>query len=143
MMKQIIILLFFTILALCACHEVKIGYLKADNADYGAKDSIVVRTVLGDDWNDANREKNNAPWVTGTISGVYGTDPLIYEFVSVKVSEGGNADLFAKEIVVRGAGRMELPLKPLAPKGRYLVTLKVSNKDYSAILPDVFTFIIK
>lgn len=83
------------------------------------------------------------PWLTNAISGVLGTEPLHYEFVSVKAFDGGNADLFSKEIVVRGNGRMEVPLRPTAPKGRYLVTIKVSNEGYSAVLPDVFTFIIK
>ena len=81
--------------------------------------------------------------MTNAISGVLGTEPLHYEFVSVKAFDGGNADLFSKEIVVRGNGRMEVPLRPTAPKGRYLVTIKVSNEGYSAVLPDVFTFIIK
>ena len=81
--------------------------------------------------------------MTNIISGLLGTESLQYEFVSVKALEGGNADLFAKEIVVRGCGQMQLPLKPAAPKGRYLVTLRVSNDGYSAILQDVFTFIIE
>ena len=38
---------------------------------------------------------------------------------------------------------MEVPLKPEAPAGRYVVTLRVSNEDYSAMLSDIFTFIIE
>lgn len=139
-MKQTIVCLFVMVLALGACHEVKVGYLKADNAEY-YPDSLVVETDLSKV--SQNKLNNNAPWVTNTISGILGTDPLNYEFVSVKAFDGGDESIFAKEIIVRGAGRMEFPLRTEAPKGRYVVTLRVYNKDYSAILSDVFTFILK
>ena len=146
-MKQIIIFLFVVIVAFTACHDVKVGYLRTEDAEY-YPDTLVVRAKLvtkeENSWNnDQNRIDNNAPWVTNSISGVLGTEPLQYEFVSVTASEGGDPDLFAQEIVVRGCGMMQVPLRPLAPKGRYTVTLKVSNTDYSAILPDVFSFIIE
>ena len=139
-MKQTILFLFVMVLAFSACHDVKIGYLKADNAEY-YQDSLVVETDLSKV--SQNKVDNDAPWVTNTISGMLGTEPLSYEFVSVRAIDGGDADIFAKEIVVRGSGRMQFPLRTEAPKGRYIVTLKVSNEDYSAILPDVFTFILK
>ncbi|WP_455510471.1 hypothetical protein [Butyricimonas paravirosa] len=133
-----------SVLAFCACNNVKIGYLQTDSAEY-FPDSLVIRTVLGDDRYDENREANNAPWVTNNISGVLGTEPLQYKLMSVKALDGTETDakVFGEELVVRGCGKMEVPLKPAAPKGRYRVTLKVYNEDYSAILPDVFTFIIK
>lgn len=139
-MKQIILFSFIAVLVLGACHDVKVGFLKANNAEY-YPDSLVVETDLSKV--SQNKLDNNAPWVTNTISGMLGTDPLNYEFVSVKAFEGGDADIFAKEIIVRGSGRMEFPLRTEAPKGRYVVTLKVYNEDHSAILPDIFTFIIK
>ena len=139
-MKQTILFLFVMVLAFSACHDVKIGYLKADNAEY-YPDSLVVETDLSKV--SQNKVDNDAPWVTNTISGMLGTEPLSYEFVSVRAIDGGDADIFAKEIVVRGSGRMQFPLRTEAPKGRYIVTLKVSNEDYSVILPDVFTFILK
>lgn len=145
-MKQVIIILL-SMLALMSCHDVKIGYLNVGNAEY-YPDTIVIPSKLvtkeeNPMKNDQIRIDNNAPWVTNIISGLLGTEPLQYEFVGVKASEGGNADLFAEEIVVRGCGQMQLPLKPAAPKGRYLVTLRVSNDGYSAILQDIFTFIIE
>lgn len=141
-MRQFFILM--VVLAFCACNNVKIGYLQTDGAEYFS-DSLIIRTVLGDDQYDENRKANNAPWVTNIISGVLGTDPMQYKLVSVKALDGTVADakVFGEELVVRGCGKMEVPLKPAAPKGRYMVTLKVNNEDYSAILPDVFTFIIK
>ena len=146
-MKQFILFIFIAILAFTGCHDVKIGFLKAEGAEY-VPDSIVIPAKLvtaeENPWtNDQIRIDNNSPWVTNAISGVLGTEPLQYEFVSVEATEGGDADLFVKEIVVRGHGRMEVPLRPTAPKGRYKVTLKVSNEGHSAILPDIFTFIIE
>ena len=143
-MKQIFIFLFMSVLAFSACNDVKIGYLQTGSAEY-FPDSLIIRTVLGDDQYDENRIANNAPWVTNNISGVLGTEPLQYRLVSVKALDGTEADakVFEGELAVRGCGKMEVPLKPAAPKGRYVVTLKVYNEDYSAILSDVYTFIIK
>ena len=61
----------------------------------------------------------------------------------LKASDGGDAELFKQEIVVRGGGVMELPLYTKLPAGRYVVTLRVSNDGYSSALPDVYTFIVK
>lgn len=144
-MKQFTILLFLILFIASACHDVKEGYLKVNNARYGT-DTIYVRTNLQppyEDYNDATRVANNAPWVSNNISGILGTEPLVYEFVSVKVSEGGDADLFAQDITVGGCGKIAIPLEPKAPKGTYLVTLRVSNDGYSAILADIITVIIK
>lgn len=144
MMERIVIILL-VILSIGACNDVKVGYLQTKDASYAPKDSLVIRKVLGDDKYDDNRLANNAPWVTGNISGVLGTEPLFYELVGVKALNGTEeeAALLAKEITVRGCGKMEVPLKPEAPAGRYVVTLRVSNEGYSAILSDIFTFIIE
>lgn len=144
-MKQFTVFIFLILFGICACQDVKEGFLRVENARYGA-DTIYVRTNLEppyQDYNDATRVANNAPWVSTNISGVLGTEPLEYEFVSVEVSEGGNADLFAQDITVGGCGKIHIPLEPTAPKGTYLVTLRVSNGDHSAILSDVITIIIK
>ena len=146
-MKQFILFIFISMLALMGCHDVKIGFLKVEDAEYVPNTmTIPAKLVTAEEnpkTNDQIRIDNNSPWVTNAISGVLGTEPLQYEFVSVEATEGGDADLFVKGIVVRGHGRMEVPLRPTAPKGRYKVTLKVSNEGHSAILPDIFTFIIE
>ncbi len=140
-MKQLIIL-FLAIFALGACEKPTVGFLDVKNAKF-APDTLEIRTVL-DPKKDANREKNQAPWVSGVIQNILGTDPKVYEFVSVTSTAGEEAaSLFASELKVYGNSRMEVPLKPQAPKGSYKVTLKVSNEGYSALLPDIFTFIIK
>ena len=143
-LKQFVIFISLILLVVSACHDVKEGYLKVDHACYGS-DTLFVRTELDPmyDYNDQTRLDNEAPWVTTNISGVLGTEPLEYEFVSVKASEGGDAVLFAQDITVGGCGKIQIPLVPTAPKGTYLVSIKVSNGDHSAILSDVITIIIK
>lgn len=132
---------FFLVFALWGCHDVKVGYLKADNAEY-APTSIVVRKEL-DPEEDELRIMNDANWVSPKIQGVLGTNPLNYELVNVTATEGGDAEAFKQEVVVRGGGIMELPLHTKVPKGHYLVSLRVYNEGYSAELKNAFTFIVE
>lgn len=140
-MKSIYYSLFFLMFALWGCHDVKVGYLKADHAEYDPA-SMTVRKEL-DPEEDALRIENGTNWVSPKIQGVLGTNPLSYELVDVTVTEGGNKDLFVKELIVRGGGLMELPLYTKVPKGHYQVSLRVYNDDYSVELKDAFTFIVE
>ena len=136
-MKQLMIL-FLAIFALAACEKPTVGFLDVKNAAF-TPDTLEIRTVL-----DPKKDANQAPWVSGAIQSVLGTDPKVYEFVSVTSTAGEEAaSLFASELKVYGNSRMEVPLQPAAPKGSYRITLKVRNEGYSALLPDIFTFIIK
>ena len=129
-MKRLYIILFLTV-AFFGCHDVTIGYLKADEAEYDPA-TLTVRTVL-DPVEDELRMANDANWVSPKIQGVLGTNPLIYELENVT----------ATEVIVRGAGIMELPLYTKVPKGKYLVSVRVSNEGYSAVIEDAFTFIVE
>lgn len=145
MKKLLYIFAIVPLFAFFSCDGPKIGYLKVHDAGF-SPDSLVIPAVLvasapGDkDW---VRVQNDAPWVTLSIDGVLGTQPLHYSLLDVKASEGGDAEIFKKEIVVRGAGAMQMPLRPQSPSGRYVVSLKVANEGYSADLIDVYTFIIE
>lgn len=123
------------------CRKVEIGYLKSEHAEY-VPNSLEVRTEL-DPVADKIRIDNNAPWVTLKVQGILGTPPLIYSLLDVVASEGGNAEMFKKELRVLGCGIMQVPLRPKSPKGKYLISLKVANEGHSANLKDVYTFIIK
>ena len=74
-MKQLMIL-FLAIFALAACEKPTVGFLDVKNAAF-TPDTLEIRTVL-DPKKDANREKNQAPWVSGAIQSVLGTDPKVY-----------------------------------------------------------------
>lgn len=139
-MKQIY-LFAIMLFAFLGCQDIPVGYLQVDGSGYLPAE-LEIRNTL-DPVEDAVRIENHSPWVTGKIQGVLGTNPLLYEFVCVKASDGGDEKAFAQVIKVRGAGMMEIPIEAKLPAGKYLVTLKVSNEGYSALLPDVFTFIVK
>ena len=97
-MKQVY--LFLVLIITCwGCQDMKVGYLKAENAGYLPNELEVKKTL--DPVEDAVRMANEAPWVTQKIQGVLGTSPLSFEFVSVKVSDGGDAEIFKKEKNVR------------------------------------------
>ena len=140
-MKPIYLILFL-LPFFTACQDMEEGYLIVENAEY-IQDSLVIRKIanLTD---DRTRIENQAPWVTDKIEGVLGTEPILYRLHEVKASDGGNARIFSKkDLTIRGAGKMEVQLYPEAPRGRYIVSLEVSAGDYSAILEDIFKFIIE
>lgn len=139
-MKRII-LLFLAVFACFGCRSVDVGYLRAENAEY-IPDEMVIRKVLDPD-QDKIMIEYNSPWVTTIIQGVLGTQPVLYEVHSVKAEDGGDAEVFRKELSIRGHGRMEVPLHFEAPVGKYIVSVKVKNQDYSHVLEDAFTFVVQ
>ena len=141
--------LFLVIVAFWGCQDVKIGCLDVSNAEY-MPDTMLVRKELGviqDDWDiirqDKKRMKAKAPWVTTQIQGVIGTAPIQYSLYEVTATDGGDAEIFKKELKVRGGGILEVPFLPESPNGRYTVSLKVEAGEYSAIIEDAFTFVIR
>lgn len=141
MKTYLLLTLIAGVLALGGCHDVKVGYLQADKAVY-VPDSMFIRLTLDEDL-DAYRMHNVAPWVTPKIQGVIGTEPLFYEIERVRASEGADAEMFRHLLTIRGGGRMEFPLISDIPKGRYLVSVRIYNEGYSAVVRDAFTFIVK
>ena len=142
-MKTVFLLLALAVASLAGCNDTKVGYLKADNASYGI-DSLEIRKELDpNDPDDQKKIEMEIPWLTERIQGVLGTAPLRYELLSVQAPSAEARAIFEEEINVRGAGMMELPLRTELPVGRYLVSLRVYNEDYSANLEDIFTFIVK
>lgn len=140
-MKRIYYLLFLLPLFF-GCHDMDEGFLIVENAEY-LQDSLVIRKIANLT-EDRNRLENQSPWVTDKIDGVLGTEPIVYSLYEVKAYDGGNARIFSKkDLTVRGVGKMEVQLYPEAPRGRYVVSLQVSAGDHTAILEDIFKFIIE
>lgn len=84
------------------------------------------------------------PWTTATIQQLLGTEPLTYSLVSVSSDNGQEAaDDFASYLTVIGGGRMYVDPRVDSPAGKYHVTIQVSNEGHSAILENIFTFILK
>lgn len=131
--------------SLASCHDMPVGYLKVENAEY-APDTLVAYQEV-DEWD--SHVTDNSPWTSYAIQGVAGTVPITYEFYDVKASEGGDATAF-KKAIADGTIRLQGSLIQVfhnastsLPVGRYSISLKVQNEDHSAILTDIFTVIIK
>lgn len=136
-MKQIIVILFFFVLALGACHDVTVGYLEAENAQY-APDSMVIR-VEPDPVLDRNRIKYEAPWVSPKIQGVIGTAPIRYRVADVRTLDTGDVEKMKEISYMDGAGVIYIPLDHDLPVGRYVFSVEVYNDGYSDIRSDIFT----
>jgi hypothetical protein len=50
---------------------------------------------------------------------------------------------FLKEVTVRGNGAFDIPVYNNIPAGTYQISLQVENEDYSDILEDIFTIVVK
>lgn len=125
------------ILGLSACHEVKVGYLETENANYDPN-ILEVKKVL-DPVEDADRIEKKYNWISYPIDGLLGTYPMYISIETVRTEEGGDAAKFIAEAKVRGDGTFDIPFENQIPEGKYIITLKVENEGYSALLPDIFT----
>ncbi|MBS9766382.1 MAG: hypothetical protein KGV44_02440 [Flavobacteriaceae bacterium] len=128
-----------------SCNKIPVGYLQTEEAVF-IPDKVEVYRDL--DPND-NRVIDNIPWTSLRVQGVSGTNPINYEFHSVKVSDGGDKEAFVKlvksgEVVVQGGiiRLFQSGVKKL-PNGSYTISLNVYNEGYSAVLKDAFTFVVK
>lgn len=84
------------------------------------------------------------PWTTAQLEQILGTQPLIYSLAEIKTPNGTEAaNNFAEHLTILGGGRMYVDAKIDAPEGLYVISLKVENEGHSAILEDIFTFILE
>lgn len=130
---------------LASCHDMAVGYLKAENAEYEPDTLVAYQEV--DEYD--THVTDNAPWTSYAIQGVAGTVPITYEFENIEATEGGNAEAF-RQAIKDGNIRLQGSLVQVfyaasknLPEGRYSISLKVKNDDHSTILPNIFTVIIK
>lgn len=73
-----------------------------------------------------------------------GTEPLIYSLAKIESDRGENAAAdFARYLTVIGGGRIYVDSAVDSPEGMYYVSLLVENEGHSALLENVFTFIIE
>lgn len=126
---------------LAACHEKTVGYLITENASY-VPDTLVVRKTP-DPVLDVTRIEYNAPWVSLQMQGYEGTDPIYFDIESVTSDQGEEAAAtFMSELTIRGGGALIYPLENNAAPGRYVVSVRLTNPDYSQVVEDAFTFIV-
>lgn len=142
-MKNLIIIMAVFALVLCGCHEKTIGYLQIKNAEYVPNTLEIRRTLDPSRTPDKNMINSGANWVSSEISGVLGTNPLIYSIEDVKVENGGDAELFKEQAWIIGGGRVYFPSKNIkTPNGTYILSIRVSNEGYSAVLEDILRVVI-
>lgn len=145
-MKYILYLvLALTVASLTSCNKIPIGYLNTRGAVF-TPDTIYVGRNIDP---ESPRAKNAAPWTSLRIQGVAGTNPINYDFHSVKVNNGGDATKF--EAIVRTGhvstkgGIVQISQEGVKgiPNGDYTLSLRAYNEGHSAILQDIITFVVK
>jgi hypothetical protein len=142
-MKQFIIIIGICVVGLYGCHDMKIGYLKTDKAEYSPASMEVRRELNPYREPDRTILKTGADWASAEIGGVLGTNPIMYSLEGVRATDGGDAELFKEQVRVIGGGPVYFPSKDIkAPNGTYVLTIRVSNDSYTAVLKDVFTVVI-
>lgn len=93
---------------------------------------------------DYLRHKQNIPWVSTSIEGIDGTQPILISIKDIRALVGSATfDEIKQYVSVRGDGTFTIPLNHNIPVGRYLVSLAVSNEGYTKYIDDCFTIIVK
>lgn len=148
-MKKTVTRIFLSALLLlgfvfAGCQRIPVGYLVTENAQYPDSVLYAYHTPAA----SSARATNGAPWVSLPIQGVSGTNPINFEYASVKVADGGDAAKFdamqkAGHLEVRG-GLIRLTQEGcrMLPVGAYTLSLRVYNEGYSALLEDVYTIVV-
>ena len=132
--------MLFMALAFMRCSDVAVGFLFTDDASY-TQDTLRIIRFSNLDEEDIDV---TIPWVTSQVEQLLGTEPLTYSLAGVKSSNGQEAaEDFTKYLTVIGGGRMYVDAKVDSPEGWYTVSLKVENEGHSAILTDIFTFVLE
>ena len=131
------------IMLLFACDDKEVGFLDISRAEYSPNFMEIPKYEDIDPIVESQRLELGTPWVTLQMQGVLGTNPITFSIEDVKASEGGNAELFEAELEIIGGGTMYYPIKPQAPAGKYVVSVRLTNEGYSKVLEDAYTFVVK
>lgn len=145
-MKNLIIYVFVALVGFMntGCHETPVGYLDTENAEY-LPNTMTIRNEL-DPVADRIRIENEAPWVSTKISGVLGTNPLVFSIVDVKSNDVDDAAVayFLNNVYVQGLGRIYYPINTDTKPGSYTISLGVQNSgDYYHVIEDAMTIIVE
>lgn len=142
---KIYIVLFLLLSVAAGCDKTTVGYLMTEEASYAVDQLTVVRLDTVTPENNAalyklykDRIDNKSPWVTSSLEGVLGTEPMRYFVDGVKVIGKGDAAVFAKEISIMGGGRLLFPFSYASPDGLYVISIRIENEGYSKVVQDAF-----
>ena len=136
-MKTVILSLFILLLVIGCQKDIAIGYLNAANALY-SPDSLVVKAKL-DEEEDAYQIEHKIPWQSNEIDGVEGTLPIYFQIWSIN---GGQLEIM-NQFTIKPTGVIELPCNHTVPNGRYVLSVKIGNKDHDYTIDSAFTVIVE
>lgn len=136
-MKTIILSLFILLLVIGCQKDIAIGYLNVTNAMY-SPDSLVVKAKL-DEEEDAYQIEHKIPWQSNEMDGVEGTLPIYFQIRGIN---GGQPEIM-NQFSIKPTGVIELPYNHTVPSGRYIIDVKVGNRDHGYTIDSAFTVIIK
>ena len=140
-MKYGILVVLLAMLFLESCHEKTVGFLNTADASY-KPDTMYVRKTPNPT-EDAIRIELGSPWVSTTLQGYDGTDPIYFSVESVTSDQGEEAAAtFMSEVTIRGGGAIMYPLENKAIPGTYFVSIRLTNEGYSQVIEDVMTVIV-
>lgn len=141
-MKKYIYFVLLFIVAI-GCNDMKVGYLETNEAVYKPNVLTVRKELDMNDWDDEDRAKWGAHWVSPAIQGILGTNPMMLTIHEVKTEGGGDVAAFLKYTTLRGNGQFDVDFENEIPVGKYIITIKVENEGYTSILKDIFTIEVK
>lgn len=136
-MKTILFLSFILLLVIGCQKDIAIGYLNVVNALY-SPDSMIVKAKL-DEGEDAYQIEHKIPWQSNEIDGVKGTLPVYFQIWSVN---GGQPEIM-NQFTIKPTGAIELPYNHTVPSGRYILSVKIGNKDHGYTIDSAFTVIVQ
>ena len=117
--------------------EININIMRAFNAMY-SPDSLVVKAKL-DEEEDAYQIEHKIPWQSNEMDGVEGTLPIYFQIRGIN---GGQPEIMT-QFSIKPTGVLELPYNHTVPSGRYIIDVKVGNRDHGYTIDSAFTVIIK
>ncbi|WP_443937854.1 hypothetical protein [Pedobacter sp. MW01-1-1] len=126
------------------CKKTPIGYLDYANGKY-LPNSMTIRATP-DPVVDALRIRNNSPWVSTKITGVLGTEPMVYKITNVTSPNADAAEVakFRQNLYILGQGRIHYPLNTGIKPGKYIVSIGIQNAgDYYGELIDAMTIVVE
>lgn len=142
-MKKYIILLLVFAGCLSGCEKIDIGFLTAGNAYYRPDSMLIKHTLNPDDPEDKYIIDNEIPWTGSEISNVQGTPVIRYEVFAVYDSLGKSLPSgIVRQFSTIGKGSVSIANDHTLPVGKYVLDIRIYNKDHSYMLEKGFTVIV-
>ncbi|MEL4308644.1 hypothetical protein [Joostella sp. CR20] len=144
MKKSIIYLTLALLSAITFSCDKEVGFLDIENAEY-LPNTMTVR-LEPDPREDALRIENESPWVSQKISGVLGTQPLVFSIASVRSDDvdAASVNYFQENVSIQGLGQVVYPLFSETTPGNYIVSIGIHNAgDHYGVVEDALIITVE